>query len=109
MNELEQESRPPFAPGFEPVSFTQEQLNEVSNYIQGAKVSYAHEMKKFGCIQMRFKNRFIGFNELAWYAKEHDLYVDTIYALDDDTRLKQEDDPDRIQVNFYRGWRNPFE
>ena len=100
MNELEGKS--PFAPGFEPVQFD---TSDIRDYIQGAKVEYAHEMKKYGFIQIILNNRFIRYDEVTWYAYRHDLMVDTIYALPD----KENPETGKIQINLYRGWRNPVE
>lgn len=106
MKENKQKGIPLFAPGCEPVPFTQEQLDEASKMID-AHVTYAHTTRFGGpnheMIQMRFSDRFISHVHLCWYAKEHDLNIDTIYSISDD---KTEDN---IQVNFRQGWEDPFE
>ena len=89
-----------FAEGYKPTEFTQEQLDEVREMCH-AKPTYAHRAEKMGIVQIRFKDIFVTVSNLMWYAKTHDLTLDTIYSLKDKTG-------DNIQVNFMIGYR-PFE
>lgn len=92
----EQESRSPFAPGYEPVPYDTE---DIQNYINGAKVEYASEVKPWGMIHIKFADRFLRFNELKWYAKQHGLYVNHITAVHN----PEWPDCPGLDVMFYRG------
>ncbi len=90
-----------FAQGYEPVAFTEEQLDKVREWLH-AKPTYGHRAEKLGIVQIRFSDNFLSVGNLLWYAKEHDLTLDTIYSLNND------DTNDNIQVNFTIGYK-PFE
>lgn len=96
------DTKSPFGKDYEPVDYDTE---DIRNYIQGAKVVYAGEIKPAKMIHILFDNSFIRINELLWYAKEHDLTVSHI------TAVTSEKNPRSVglDVMFYRGWINPLE
>ena len=96
------ESKPIFAPGFEPTPYTEQKLKLMGVEL-GVKLTYGHRAEKFKMVQLRTTNNFVDYGRLSWFAKQHNLSPATIYS------LHNEKDGAKMQFNFAFEWNSPFE